>query len=53
MRPKLCLIAEPNGADKSTLFETRIAPSFAGPFINADNIQRDEMDAGLTSTLSK
>lgn len=34
---------QPNGAAKSTLCQTRVAPSFAGPFINADIIQRDEL----------
>lgn len=43
MRPSLVLIAGPNGAGKSTLYRTRVAPSFAGPFINADIIQRDEL----------
>ena len=43
MRPGLVLLAGPNGAGKSTLYQTRVAPSFAGPFINADIIQRDEL----------
>jgi len=43
MKPSLVLLAGPNGAGKSTLYETRVAPSFAGPFINADIIQRDEL----------
>lgn len=43
MRPSLVLLAGPNGAGKSTLYQTRVAPSFAGPFINADIIQRDEL----------
>lgn len=43
MRPSLVLLAGPNGAGKSTLYHTRVAPSFAGPFINADLIQRDEL----------
>lgn len=42
-RPTLVLLAGPNGAGKSTLFETRIRPSLAIPFINADEIQRDEL----------
>jgi hypothetical protein len=29
----------------STLYETRVAPSFAGPFSNADLIQRDALKA--------
>jgi predicted ABC-type ATPase len=43
MRPSLILLAGPNGAGKSTLYQTRVAPAFAGPFINADLIQRDEL----------
>lgn len=43
MRPSLVLLAGPNGAGKSTLYQTRVAPSFAGPFVNADVIQRDEL----------
>ena len=39
----MIVLAGPNGAGKSTLYSTRIAPSFAGPFINADIIQRDEL----------
>lgn len=44
MRPSLVLLAGPNGAGKSTLYQTRVAPSFAGPFINADTIQREELE---------
>lgn len=43
MRPSLVLLAGPNGAGKTTLYQTRVAPGFAGPFINADIIQRDEL----------
>lgn len=43
MRPSLVLLAGPNGSGKSTLYYTRVAPNFDGPFINADNIQRDEL----------
>lgn len=43
MRPTLVVLAGPNGAGKSTLYETRVRPRFAGPFINADVIQRDEL----------
>lgn len=39
----MIVLAGPNGAGKSTLYSTRVAPSFAGPFINADIIQRDEL----------
>lgn len=48
MRPSLVLLAGPNGAGKSTLYQARVAPSFAGIFINADLIQRDELqDASM------
>lgn len=43
MKPSLVLLAGPNGAGKSTLYHTRVAPAFAGPFVNADIIQRDEL----------
>lgn len=43
MKPTMIVLAGPNGAGKSTLYATRVAPSFAGPFINADMIQRDEL----------
>lgn len=43
MKPSLVLLAGPNGAGNSTLYQTRVAPSFTGPFINADLIQRDEL----------
>ena len=39
----MVLIAGPNGSGKSTLYQTRIAGRFAGPFINADLIQRNEL----------
>jgi len=44
VRPTLVLLAGPNGAGKSTLYNTRIAPSLDAPFINADDIQRRELD---------
>ena len=44
MSPTMIVIAGPNGAGKSTLYRTRVAPAFAGLFINADIIQRDELD---------
>jgi predicted ABC-type ATPase len=40
------MLAGPNGSGKSTLFETRIAPKLAVPFINADLIQRNELQDG-------
>ena len=43
MKPTMIVLAGPNGAGKTTLLEGRIAPSFAGLFINADIIQRDEL----------
>lgn len=43
MTPTMILLAGPNGAGKSTLYMTRVAPKFAGPFINADIIQRQEL----------
>ena len=39
----MILLAGPNGAGKSTLYRTRVEPAFAGPFINADIIQREEL----------
>ena len=44
-RPTLVVLAGPNGSGKSTLYETRIAPKFSAPFINADIIQRDELQS--------
>lgn len=43
MRPPLVLLAGPDGGGKSTLYQTRVAPSVAGSFVNADIIQRDEL----------
>jgi len=37
------IIVGPNGSGKTTFYETRIAPKIAAPFINADQIQRDEL----------
>ncbi|WP_181160001.1 hypothetical protein [Sandaracinobacter neustonicus] len=48
----LIVLAGPNGADKSTLYATRVAPLFAGPFINADIIQRDELGDPLPGVCS-
>ena len=42
-RPVLAMLAGPNGAGKSTLYKTRIKPQLAVPFVNADDIQRDEL----------
>lgn len=43
MKPVMVLLAGPNGAGKSTLYTNRVAPNFPGPFINADLIQRNEL----------
>jgi predicted ABC-type ATPase len=43
MKPTMIVLAGPNGAIKSTLYATRIAPGFVGPFFNADFIRRDEL----------
>lgn len=43
MKPTMIVLAGPNGAGKSTLYQARVAPSFAGPFVNADIIQREEL----------
>ena len=51
MRPSLVLLAGPNGAGKTTLYQNRVAPRFAGPFVNADIIQRDELqDASMEAS---
>lgn len=42
-KPTMFMLAGPNGAGKSTLYETRIKPIVGAPFINADVIQRDEL----------
>lgn len=39
----MILLAGPNGAGKSTLYKTVIQPRAAIPFINADEIQLEEM----------
>ena len=39
----MILLAGPNGAGKSTLYQTRVESAFAGRFINADIIQREEL----------
>lgn len=41
--PTLFLIAGPNGAGKSTLYEIVMRPKIAAPFINADEIQKNEL----------
>lgn len=43
-RPTLFMLAGPNGAGKSTLYETVIKPKVKAPFINADLIQKSELD---------
>ena len=44
MSPTIILLAGPNGAGKSPLYQTRVAPAFAGPFVNAAIIQREEIE---------
>lgn len=39
----MIVLAGANGTGKSTLYTTRVAPSFEGPFVNANIIQRDEL----------
>lgn len=43
-RPTLFMLAGPNGAGKSTLYETVIRPKVKAPFINADLIQKSELE---------
>lgn len=43
-RPTIFLIAGPNGAGKTTFYETVLKSRIAAPFINADLIQRDELE---------
>lgn len=43
-RPTLLLIAGPNGAGKTTFYETALKPKVAIPFINADAIQKNELN---------
>ena len=43
-KPVAAIVAGPNGAGKSTLYHQRIAPALKVPFINADEIQRTELD---------
>lgn len=42
-KPTLFLIAGPNGAGKTTFYDTVLRSRVAAPFINADQIQRDEL----------
>lgn len=43
-RPTMFMLAGPNGAGKTTLYETVIQYKVKAPFINADLIQRTELD---------
>lgn len=43
-RRTMFMLAGPNGAGKSTLYEMVIKPRIDAPFINADIIQRDELN---------
>ena len=50
-RPTLFVIAGPNGAGKTTFYETVLKPRIAAPFVNADIIQREELnDATVTAS---
>ena len=42
-KSKLVILAGPNGAGKSTLYKTYIRDNFKFPFINADEIQKNEL----------
>jgi predicted ABC-type ATPase len=42
-RPTMFILAGPNGAGKSTLYEKVIAQIVKAPFINADQIQKTEL----------
>ncbi len=42
-QPVMFVIAGPNGAGKTTFYKTYIAHLTAAPFINADDIQRNEL----------
>ena len=42
-KPDIIILAGPNGAGKSTLYKTRVKPHFDIPFINADEIQKNEL----------
>lgn len=41
--PTLFIIAGPNGSGKSALYEIVIGPKIAAPFVNADDIQKNEL----------
>lgn len=43
-RATMFMLAGPNGAGKSTFYETVIKPKIKAPFINADLIQKQELD---------
>jgi predicted ABC-type ATPase len=42
--PQLHLIVGPNGAGKSTFYSVFLKPKISAPFINADIIQKDELE---------
>jgi predicted ABC-type ATPase len=42
--PTLFMLAGPNGSGKTSFYDTVIKPRINSPFINADLIQRDELD---------
>ena len=45
------MIAGPNGAGKSTLYDTVISTKIKATFINADQIQKNEIQS-ISTTLS-
>lgn len=49
LQPTLYMLAGPNGAGKSTLYETVVKPRVSAPFINADFIQRHELNDSAMS----
>lgn len=43
-RPTMYLLVGPNGAGKTTFYETTLEPRIKAPFINADIIQKNELN---------
>ena len=52
-RPIMFVIAGPNGAGKTAFPKTHIAPLTAAPYINADDIQRNELTDQSVETAYK
>lgn len=42
--PTMYVLAGPNGAGKTTLYENVLKPKVAAPFINADKIQKEQLE---------